>query len=121
MIVAWNWPAPASTPAMLLATARPKSSWQCTLTSLPGAACAASLTSSAILSGVATPTVSGTSITSAPARETAEKTSRRNAGSLLVASSAENSTSTPWDLAYSTADTALSSAFSLLIFSLYCR
>ncbi len=45
--------------------------------------------------GVITPTVSGTSTLSAPASCTAKKTSFKKAISVLVASSAENSTVTP--------------------------
>ena len=58
---------------------------------------------------------------SAPASATALNTSERNALSVLVASSAENSTSMPRDFAYSTASTALARASARSILSLYSR
>ena len=58
---------------------------------------------------------------SAPAEATAEKTFLRKSRSVLVASSAENSTCIPLDLEYSTASTARARASSRVIFSLCSR
>jgi hypothetical protein len=73
---------------------------------------------SAMYSGVAYPTVSGISILSAPAFATSLKTCFRYALSVLVASSAENSTCKPRDFPYSTASIAFSRTCSLVMWSL---
>jgi len=70
----------------------------------------ASLVISAIYCGVEYPTVSGISILSAPAFVTAVNIFFKTSRSVRVASSAENSTCNPRDLAYSTDSTAFSRA-----------
>ena len=119
-MVTWAHTAPACMPARALATARPKSLWQWTETGRPDAR-TASETMLAMYEGVEYPTVSGMSMRSAPASATREKTSPRYDRSVRVASSAENSTVSPRDFAYSTAETARSAASALLIFSLCSR
>ncbi len=71
--------------------------------------------------GDITPTVSGMSIRSAPASATLPYTFFRKSRSLLVASSHENCTFSPWSLAYCTAETALSRTWSFVILSFLSR
>ena len=59
-----------------------------------------------VRAGVNIPTVSGTSKKSAPALTTSLNISNKNSRSVLVPSSAENSTVKPWSFAYSTVSTA---------------
>ncbi len=102
LIVTCAQDAPAWNPAMEFATANPKSLWQCTLTGNPVTS-ATSDTSLDIYCGVEPPTVSGISILSAPVSATDLNILFKNCISDLVASSAENSTTNPCFLAYSTA------------------
>ena len=99
------------------AVARPKSLWKCTLIGAEKLFLI-SVINSRVKTGVKTPTVSGTSKKSAPASTTELKTSNKKSLSVLVASSAENSTVKPWSLAYSTAFTAVSKIACLDIFNL---
>jgi hypothetical protein len=97
--------APACTAASVLATAMPRSSWQCTaMTALPmfGTQSNRYSMSAPNRSGVDQPTVSGMLTVDAPASMTASTTSARNSGSVLAASSGENSTSLTAALAWRT-------------------
>ena len=71
--------------------------------------------------GVEYPTVSGISILSAPAFATSPNICFKNSLSVLVASSAENSTCKPCDFPYSTASIAFSKTCSRVILSLYSK
>jgi hypothetical protein len=87
---------PPSMAARLLATARPRSSWQCVLKialSELGTRWRISMKKSRISSGTVYPTVSGRLMVVAPAAMAPSTTRQRKSRSLRVASSAENSTS----------------------------
>ena len=86
--------APASTPANELATASPRSLWQWVETTTSGGTRATTSATRAPNScGSAYPTVSGTLIVVAPSSAATRYTSIKNPASVLVASWAENSTS----------------------------
>ncbi len=86
--------APPRTPASELATAIPRSSWQCVETTTPSPDTATIRAMSASYShGIAYPTVSGMLMVVAPAAIAVVATSQRYPMSDLAASSAENSTS----------------------------
>ncbi|MNV89456.1 hypothetical protein D3C71_1837480 [compost metagenome] len=79
-----------------LATARPRSLWQCALKmmrSLSGTPAITRWNMPRISSGVVKPTVSGRLMVVAPAATATRATSIRKSSSVRVASSAENSTS----------------------------
>ncbi|GBD28273.1 hypothetical protein HRbin31_00286 [bacterium HR31] len=113
--------APACTPARELATAIPRSSWQCTLQTTRSESGTRSRTVRmrfAYSWGTAYPTVSGRLITAAPSRMAASTTRHRNSTSERVASSQLNSTSGHRERASRTACRAASSTSSGLIRSL---
>ena len=86
--------APFCTPAIELATARPRSLWQWVeMTTSSRTASRTVRTSSPNSCGNAYPTVSGTLIVVAPSSTAARITSSRNSSPVRVASCAENSTS----------------------------
>ena len=115
------WVAPASTAAIEFATASPKSLWQCTeisTFSIPFILSFKYLIVSYISSGVLYPTVSGIFIVVAPAFIAVSYTSTRYSFSVLIASSAENSTSSTKDFAYLTISSTDFKISSLDIFNL---
>src|SRR3954451_22939920 len=91
-----TWRQPATTPANELATATPRSSWQCTevvTPERPGTIRYSSRHIAACSSGIEYPTVSGTLIVLAPSSRAIWSTSAVNSSSERVASIGENSTS----------------------------
>ena len=122
LIVPSTWVAPARTAASVLATAMPRSLWQCTdrpTLSIPGTRSLRRAMRSRYSWGVVYPTVSGTLMTVAPARMAASITRTRKSGSVRVASSAENSTSSQSVFACRTAWSAISRTSSRDFFSLW--
>ncbi len=114
--------APEAIPANVFATANPKSLWQCVeiIISL-GSALQTKDTNSPYSAGLTYPTVSGISTMLAPASTTILKISTRKSVSVLVASSAANSTSHPKDTAYSTISWVISLASFLPMLNLYFK
>ena len=103
-IVPWKRLAPPSIADNVLATARPKSLWQCALIGTPKSV--RLLKKLNDFNGVSIPNVSQGHILSAPASIVALNILLKYSMSVLVESSAANSTTKPWSLAYSVTLTA---------------
>ena len=118
------WRAPAWIAARELATARPRSLWQCveTMTSSRSPfTCSYTVVSMSTNSdGVAYPTVSGMLMVVAPASTAALQMSMMNRGSERVASCGENSTSSTYWRARRTPSTAALNTSSGVIRSMLC-